>query len=411
MTVLRMAARVLGLAALALGAVSCSDNPPPGGGTPAVKASPVSPTPIPTATPEPAGEVLVLALQVGSESAGGRSYPVVEVVSVEPATGRRAGWFQIGGRDEFLSPGMVFVTGREVLTVSERRIARWSLDGRELGTILRWEADQRPTTAVLSHDGQLLAVGWEDADLLDRERGELLVLDSQSGQVVLRLGMDVLGPALGAWPAPAGWHADKGGLELFGYAHRDGPGVFASVRLDGRVETRGAVVAGVEPGGRLLALAPGGWAFACEGLGLAAEELVFAEPVSGREAGRIQVEGFALMPEVFSPAGTEVLLRAVPLREPAGGPGTCWDWSGGEWWLYRVASGALEPVADAGALQAGWLAATLPAVPTAQCPADERAAWPGPPWRMWCPEPATVSVAGQVVGTAREAAVAGVGRR
>ena len=79
----------------------------------------------------------MLALETGTELTDTRSYPVVEIVTVDPASGRVVASFRVGSADEFVLPEWVFATGREVVTVSERRVVRWSLYGQELATLLR----------------------------------------------------------------------------------------------------------------------------------------------------------------------------------------------------------------------------------------------------------------------------------
>ena len=396
------------LAGLAL-AGACSDADGDRSATPAPTEPAATPTPGPTQGAPPGTDLLVLALEVGSAETGTRSYPVVEIASIDPASGRVVASFRVGSADEFILPEWVFATGREVVTVSERRVVRWSLDGQELATLLRFEPTQRPTTAVLSHDGRMLAVGWESADLRDRDRGELIVLEAATGRVLRRWGMDILGGALGAWPAPIAWHADDGGLEVMGYAHRDGPGVFAAVRLDGEVTKRGATVAAVDPGGQMLATVPGGWSLACEGLGLGGEEVVFVEPVSGREPGRARLDGYALVSFIFEPGGAGVLLRGAPLQGAPGSRDRCWTWEGNATWLFYPATGKFEQVADPAAVVAGWRERLLPAVPAVSCPGQaEPAVGLNLPWGMWCYGGGEVSVAGRPVARATSGVVVGV---
>lgn len=362
-------------------------------------------------TPSAARPLAVVVVQTGHEDTPGRSYPLLEVVSLDAVTGEEAARFEAGGRDDFLAPGMVFLAGREVVTVGEGRVARRALDGRELGVLIDWREDQRPTTAALSHDGRLLAVGWEDARLWDGENGGLIVVEVATGRVVREWGMDVFGPAVGAWPAPAGWHADDRGLEVFGFAHRDGPGVYAAVRLDGSVARRGPVVAGVEPGGRLIAAAPGGWTWACMGIAMAARELVFADPVSGREAGRAALDGFALSPLRFAPGADAVLIEAYPVRPAPAGGGECYAWQAGpEVYLFTFASGKLERVRDPGAVAAAWSDPALPVIVCASAAADA-GPWAevrDPRWPVSCEGGAEVRVGGKVALRAEQLQVLGI---
>jgi hypothetical protein len=410
----RLRGATLVLAAALAGMVlagACSDTDGGSRATPAPTEAAATQTPGPTQTVPPGRDLLVLALEAGTEQKDTRSYPVVEIVTVDPASGRRVASFRVGSTDEFVLPGWVFAAGREVVTMSDRRVVRWSLDGRELATLLRFDPAQWPTRAVRSHDGRMLAVGWESADLRDFDRGELIVLEMATGRVLHRWGMDILREALGAWPAPIAWHADDGGLEVMGFAHRDGPGVFASVRLDGAVTRRGATVAAVDPGGRVLATVPGGWTFACEGLGLGGEEVVFVEPVGGRELGRGRLDGYALVSFVFEPGGNGVLMRAAPFQRLAGATERCWTWEGNETWLFFPATGKLEPVADPEAVVTGWRERLLPAVPTVSCPGQTvPAVGLQLPWQMWCPDGGEISVAGRPIATATSGAVAGVVR-
>ncbi|MCX7616933.1 hypothetical protein [Tepidiforma sp.] len=393
------AAGAMAVAAAAACSGGESERPAEPGGTAAA-----------TETPSAARPLAVVAVQSGSEDTPGRSYPLLEVVSFDAATGDEAARFQAGGRDDFLTPGMVFLAGREVVTVGEKRVVRRALDGRELGVLMDWREDQRPTTAALSHDGRLLAIGWEDAGLRDRENGGLIVFEVATGRVVREWGMDVFGPAVGAWPAPEGWHADDLGLEVFGFAHRDGPGVFASVRLDGSVARRGPIVAGIEPGGRLMATAPGGWTWACMGIAIAARELVFADPVTGREAGRAGLDGFAFWPMRFAPGADAVLLEAYPVR-PAPTGGECYAWqAGAEVYLFTFASGKLERVPNPGAIAAGW---NDPALPSKLCASNAVDAGPwaevrDPRWAVFCEGGAEVRLGGKVVLRAEQLQVLGI---
>lgn len=399
------------VAASVMAAGGCRGDSPPGGATaePGVTVGSELPgTATPGSRPLPGGPLVVVAAEVGGEETRERRYPVLEVVSFDAGSGEEVGRFRVGGSDDFIVPGMVFLIGREVVTVGEGRVTRWTLDGRQLATVVRWAEDQRPTTAAVSHDGRLLAVGWESATF-DRERGGLLVVELATGRVVREWGMDVWGPLVGAWPAPVAWHADDGGLELFGYAHRGGPGQFASVRLDGTMEARGARVAEVEPGGRVVALAEGGWTLGCEALGLAARELRFAEPVGGEELGRARVDGFVLSPVRFSPAADAAVLMAFPLATGSE-PGTeCFRAGPSDLLLFSLATGKLERLQDPAAVAGSWNDRLLPAV---DCPgqAGELEAAREPTRTVYCPEGAAVRIGGREVLRAPALRLLGVAR-
>jgi len=358
-----------------------------------------------------ARELLVLALEVGEVwTSGGSRELIIEIAAIDAVTGRKVRSFRINSADEYISLDHIFLARDEVVTVSNRRVTRWSLDGQTSATLMKFSPGDRPTSAAVSHDGRMIAVGWEDPELRDNKRGGLAILDLITGRALYMWTMATFSDTLGGWPGPTAWHADDRGLELDGWTRSRMKGRFGYIRFDGTVARREEIVDAIDLAGRMVATIPSGWIHHCVAPAVGAEELVFLEPASGREVGRARMPGYALVTQAFEPQGNDVLIWAAPIQDGPPSMGTkCWTADARQFWLFSLPTGKLEPVADPEAVVTGWRERLLPAVPTVSCPGQE---WPAVdmelPWRMSCSGGGEVSVAGRPVATATSGVVLGV---
>lgn len=351
-------AAAVGVAAgLALVAWAVLSN---GGSEPAVSADPtvttvatVSPTEAASATPStaalPAADIVVYADEVRSESSSVRNFPIVEVVTFDLDAGNAIASFEVGGLDDYVSAFNVTVVGREVLVAFERRVSVFDFEGNEQRRLYEAPEDRFVTRALVSHDGQLAAIGTEGADLTQDDRSQLLVVDVASGDIVRTFSIDTLTMT----PLPVAWHADDSAIEFQGIFHKGGGlSTNAVARMDGTVVRREESLVAVDSAGRRAAWLTGNAVPECQ-YSLARELVVLTDLVSGESIDELSLPGSVLLQGRWSPDGSRLLLAAYEVNSqlPDGRP--CWDWQSPKYFQWSE-GGNFEAVRDYQAVLRDW---------------------------------------------------------
>lgn len=308
----------------------------------AASATPSTPGP-------PAADIVVYADEVRSESTGERSFPIVEVVTFDLDAGREVASFEVGGLHDFVSAFNVEVVGREVLVAFERRVTVYDFEGNEQRRLYEAPDDRFVTGALVSQDGQLVAIGTEGVDLAQDERSQLLVVDIASGSVVRTFPFE----RLTMTPLPVAWHADNSAIEFRGIIHKGGGlSPYAIARMDGTVVPHDENLVAVDSAGRRAAWLTGDGVFECH-YGLARGRVVLTDLVSGETIDDLSVPGSVLLQGQWSPDGSELLLAAYEVNSklPDGRP--CWEWQSPRYFQWNE-GGSLEAVQDYKAVLRDW---------------------------------------------------------
>ena len=260
------------------------------------------------------------------------------------------------------SPGSAQLVGGSLLLVSSRRVEEEAIDGTSRRTLWEGEPDQVVTQVAPSPDGRLVAIGVEGRDIFDLTRARLFIVRRSDGAVVREFGQEVAG-LLGAAPGPVAWMTQKDALVVLGYSHRDSPGVYALVELDGTVRKLEGTFLAFSSDGSVAAeadnLVPG-----CEGPAIAAQTIHFREVATGRVLSSLEAASEAYAPAAVGPSGAAVL-RAATLSGDSGA--TCASYSSPP--EYRYWDGvALATIDDPRPILRRWAGLTVDV--RMDCPVD-----------------------------------------
>lgn len=315
--------------------------------TPTVESSPTQePGADPTSQP---ADLVVYADEVRSESTSERNFPIVEIVTFDLDEGREIASFEVGALDDYVNAFNVTVVGSEVLVAFEGRVSVFDFDGNEQRRLFEAPEDRFITRALVSHDGQLVAISTEGADLSHDERSQLVVVHVATGDVVRTFPFDVLTMT----PLPVAWHADNSAIEFRGIFHKGGGlSTNAVARMDGTADRHEGSLVAVDSAGQRAAWLTGNAVPECQ-YGLARDRVVLTNLESGDKIDELSVPGSVLLQGQWSPDGAALLLAAyeVDSQLPDGRP--CWDWQSPQYFQWNGA-GSFEAVQDYRAVLRSW---------------------------------------------------------
>lgn len=357
--------------------VGCSDGKASGGSTPPATSTVAIPSETPTA-PSGVGKVpdsspprtwrdprvakplpdsklnadhlVIYTDELGTEGAGGRSYPTLEIVTYDLDAGQVVAVTHAGALDDYVNGA--FLAGRSLVVRYDDRVVVSGLDGSGSRTLFKAPPDTLTASVAVSPDGTLVAVSVEPADLMNVTLSFLSFLDVRTGQELSRISYQTFQAAgVPGTPGVRNWWGDDSAVEIYGVLHKGGgPLPTGTAYRDGRVVKHDYWLQTMSADGRVGAYSLGQNVYFCDSMGATAPGIQVIGLPAGNTVMSFQRSGVVATSEQFSPDGTELLFRTNPLDVNSSGQ-PCFRWEPA--W-HVLSSKGVTDVSDVGAVMRGW---------------------------------------------------------